>query len=278
MLTEQQKKDRTKGIGGSDVAIILGLSTYKTPYELFLEKIGQTVDDSPMTELQYWGNVLEPIIVKEYEKRFNVKISHPDTIIHPFLPYMRANVDGFIDEQNLVFEAKTSSAFMASEWGESGSDIVPMSYLVQVIHYIACTNADGAATAVLIGGNDFRDYIYKKDLKLQTEVINACKEFWHCVETQTEPTLQTISDLNKKYGRSVPGKDLVVDDEVTTALLKLSDTKAQIKKLTEIEKDYKFAIAKYMQDAEVLVDGNGDQLATYRTNKRGSRSLILKGL
>ena len=47
MITEKQRQERKLGIGGSDMPIILGLSTYKTPYQLYLEKTGivDTVDE-----------------------------------------------------------------------------------------------------------------------------------------------------------------------------------------------------------------------------------------
>ena len=35
--------DRTKFIGGSDVAAILGVSKWKTPFQLYQEKIGAFV-------------------------------------------------------------------------------------------------------------------------------------------------------------------------------------------------------------------------------------------
>ena len=39
MITEKQRLERKKSIGGSDVAAILGLSPWKTPGDVYLEKI-----------------------------------------------------------------------------------------------------------------------------------------------------------------------------------------------------------------------------------------------
>ena len=51
MITQQQREERKLGIGGSDMPIILGLSNYKTPYQLYLEKIGEAESTYEDTEL-----------------------------------------------------------------------------------------------------------------------------------------------------------------------------------------------------------------------------------
>ena len=134
MLTDEQKKERKKGIGGSDMPIILGLSKYKTSYQLYLEKKGILPINDEMSAVQYWGNKLEPVIRDEFADRNNVLIQTPDTIIHPFYDFMRANIDGYIPAWEAVLEIKCSTQYMANEWGENGSDFIPMAYLVQVAH------------------------------------------------------------------------------------------------------------------------------------------------
>ena len=47
---------RRKGIGGSDVATILGLNKWKSPYQLWLEKTGQIDLEHTESEPAYWGN------------------------------------------------------------------------------------------------------------------------------------------------------------------------------------------------------------------------------
>ena len=36
--------DKTKGIGGSDVAAIRGVSPWRTPLQIYLEKIGESAE------------------------------------------------------------------------------------------------------------------------------------------------------------------------------------------------------------------------------------------
>ena len=84
MLTSQQIEDRKLGLGGSDVGIILGLSTYKTPYELYLEKTGLLVPSQKMTPQQEWGHRLEPVIRDKFKENNSVEMIEPETKVHPF--------------------------------------------------------------------------------------------------------------------------------------------------------------------------------------------------
>jgi putative phage-type endonuclease len=278
MITEQQRQERKLGIGGSDMPIIMGLSSYKTPYQLYLEKTGIIQTEEDMNDLQYWGHQLESVIRTEFAKRNNVEIQTPETLIHPFHDFLRANIDGFIPSLNAVLEVKCSSSFMSQQWGEDGSDIIPMPYLVQVAHYCAVTNADCAYIAVLIGGNDYREFKYTRDLELEEHVINAAKEFWNCVQTKTPPAATNQVDLKLMFPKHNPEKTVTINNEIAQQLTTLSKTRFSIKELNELEEHYKFNIMQFMQDAEVLVDENNKPIISWKANKRGTRTFLMKGV
>jgi putative phage-type endonuclease len=278
MITEQQREERKLGIGGSDMPIILGLSNYKTPYQLYLEKTGEVENNNEMTPFQYWGHQLEGVIRDEFAKRNNVVIETPDSLVHPFHDFLRGNVDGFIPEWNAVLEVKCSAGFMAHEWGEDGSDVIPMQYLVQVAHYCAVMNADCAYIAVLIGGNDYREFKYTRDFDLESKIIDAAKKFWECVQTRTPPEPINQVDLKLMYPKHDPEKTKTIAPEVAEQLTTLVDTRFKIKQLSEVEEKYKFNIMQFMQDAEVLVNLNNEPLVSWKANKRGTRTFLMKGL
>ena len=70
-------KERKTYIGGSDIGCILGLSRFKTPLDIFLDKTTDRVDES-MSEAAYWGRMFEDIVAKEYAKRTGHEIDRPD--------------------------------------------------------------------------------------------------------------------------------------------------------------------------------------------------------
>jgi putative phage-type endonuclease len=66
-MSEQEWLElRRKGLGGSDVATAMGLSPWKSPMQLYLEKTGE-IDPEPLTsEVVYWGTVLESVIANRF--------------------------------------------------------------------------------------------------------------------------------------------------------------------------------------------------------------------
>ena len=50
-------KYRRRGIGGSDAAAVYGISRYKSPFELWLDKTGQLTEQEA-GEPAYWGTQL----------------------------------------------------------------------------------------------------------------------------------------------------------------------------------------------------------------------------
>lgn len=278
MITEEQRLARRDCIGGSDLPIILGISNYKTPYQLYLEKKGLIETSVEQTPLQYWGSQLEVLIRKEFRKRNKVKVETPkESIPHPFYNFLRGNLDGFIPKWNAVFEAKCSHQFMGQSWGEDGTDVIPMEYLVQVATYCSIKNADEAKIAVLIGGNDYREFTYKRDLELESTIIDAAANFWNAIQNETPPPATAMVDLKLMFPSHSPSKSLTINKDIEEHLTKFKEVKNTIKELKHIEEQARFNILKYMEDSECLLDSNGDPLLTYKATKKGTRTLLLKG-
>lgn len=273
MLTEQQRKDRKLGIGGSDVPIIMGQSGFMTPVQLWLEKRGELVFDDTQTPQAYWGTMLEDLVRQEFIKRNNVNVEQPGTIIHPKHEYLRGNLDGYIPEQNAVLEIKTCNQFMSHEWGQEGAEI-PYRYLLQIAYYCMLTNASKAYCSVLIGGQDYREYVYERNEFLEDEIMEACQTFWKCVQSGEQPLAQ-YADMKYLY-KANTDKTIVMQSEHFEKLKTLRDIKAQRILLDKTEEITKFVIMDYMKDAEYLSDNDGKIVATWKSNKRG-RTFLIKG-
>lgn len=295
MLSDEQRSQRNLGIGGSDMAIILGLSSYKSAYQLYLEKAGFIETTFEQTPNQEWGNRLEPVIRNKFAELNEVDILAPtadeqfsppckrvkydlDTIVHPLYDFMRANLDGFIPSLNAVLETKCSNSFMAGEWGEDGTDFIPMQYLVQVAHYVSCTNADKAIIAVLIGGYDYREFTYHRDLALESSIIQSASDFWEAVQTKKPPPPSRISDFKLMYPKPTDGKIIASDLDSSEAIKEIFVLRQKKEELEKLEESCKFKLMEYMKDCECLVDENGKTLATWKSDKRGIRSFKPKEL
>lgn len=185
---EQWLEERRKGIGGSDVAAIAGLSRYKSAVQVWLEKTGQVNDDETASESAFWGTVLEDVVAQEFANRTGLKIQRRNAILqHPDYSFMLANLDRIIlgkEHGNGVLEVKTASEYFKDDWTE---DQVPDAYMLQLQHYLAVTGFTYGYLAVLIGGNKYRQYPIERDEEIIGNLVQIETEFWRMVEQGTPP-------------------------------------------------------------------------------------------
>lgn len=188
-LRESWLKIRRAGVGGSDVAAIMGLSPWRTAYEVWVEKLTGALEDISDKPAVHWGNRLEALVGDEYRK------SHQDRIVRRVnavarsiaRPWAQASLDFEVKDPDLgwgVLEIKTAGYRSANHWDEG----VPTFYLTQVTHYLSITGRPFADVAVLIGGQDYREYRIMRDADDVAAVDKAVDEFWHTnVEGGVEP-------------------------------------------------------------------------------------------
>lgn len=188
----QEYRKNQKGIGGSDVATILGLNPYKSPFTLWLEKTGQVEPpDLGNNEYVNWGNILEPVIREEFKKVTGFEVVENDFVLqHDIHDFMVANIDGEVFDPAFngepgVLEIKTANERMKEEWREGP----PHYYMLQIQHYLAVLDYSYAYVAVLIGGNHFKYFRIVRDDYVIDKIIAAEMEFMNLVETNTPPEI-----------------------------------------------------------------------------------------
>jgi putative phage-type endonuclease len=259
--------ERRKGIGGSDAAAVLGLSKWKTPLQVYLEKRGELVS-TPDNESMLWGRALEPVIRQQYAERTGRVVRVPESIItHQKYAFMIANLDGVTDDLRVV-EVKTARS--GQDWGEPGSDEVPQSYLLQVQHYMAVTGLKVADIAVLIGGSDFRIYEVLADQELQDMLIAGEAEFWQRVVDCNPPEPVSLADVHAKFGRISNCSSIEASSEVMAALDIIKAIKEQIKEMEASEEKAKAIVMKELGHADTLTYG-GQTIATWKLAKPAKR-------
>ena len=134
--------DRDKYIGGSDIPIIMGISTFRTRWQLLLEKAGLEQSNFGGNAYTEYGNTLEPKI-RDYLNETEGTDFAPHQIIDGDL---RAHMDGF--DGRCVLEIKTTSNVADEVSGYKH-------YLVQLLFYMEMANVDCGILAVYIRPNDF---------------------------------------------------------------------------------------------------------------------------
>lgn len=230
---EEWLKVRNRGIGASDAAAAIGLSPYKSPLALWLEKTGRKApDDLSQSEAVFWGTTLEPVLAKVYAERTSNKVRRVNAVLqHPEHSFMLANLDRAIGADG-VLEIKTAGLHSAPFWEEG----VPEGYQCQVLHQLAVTGKTWADVAVLIGGQDFRIYRIERDDDKVVALIEREAAFWQKVVNDVAPETDGSESSGKALAWMYPrdsGETMDFTESSTlntlfTELLKLKRQRTQL--------------------------------------------------
>lgn len=211
---------RSHGIGGSDVAAIMGLSPWRTPYQVWADKVLGIREDISGRPAVEWGTILEPVVGDHY------KHLHPDRTVRRVnavcrshaRPWAQASLDYEVRDPDLgwgVLEIKTASLRSADAW----ADGVPLFYQTQVTHYLSVTGRPYSDVAVLIGGQDYREYRIERDEDDIAAVNAAVDAFWHDhVEAEVAPDVGAGDSPTVLARYPKPSEDLTEMDETPTLL------------------------------------------------------------
>ena len=279
-------QDRLSGLGGSDIGAILGLNPWRTPYQVFLEKIGEAPPFAGNLQTRF-GSYAEEFVAREYcaqtgrqVQRFTAMLRHPNAPLIGHVDRLvvpegqkRASYKSEI-RTDLGLEAKTASAFATgrdSDWGESGTDQIPESYLVQIAAYQALTGCPHWDLAVLFGNQEFRIYHLTRDLELEAMILDEAARFWtDHVLARNPPTPSSEAEARQRWPRHSDGKILDADDALAVMFQHLADCKRRGKELAEEEQALKDLILPLLADADSVLR-YGQPLATYRANQDSQR-------
>ena len=224
---------RKTGIGGSDIAAIIGVSKFKTALEVYLSKT--TDQPEQKGEHLYWGHALENPIIDRFIRDTGANvIRQPEMRRHPDYEWAIANADALItngDTIEAILEIKTSSAFKSREWGADDTDEVPIEYIAQVQWYMWIYDVNEAYLAALIGGNQYRQYHITRDDELIAMLAEKAQAFWqNHVIPRIPPEPQDGADAQKLYPHD-NGDTAEADSDTLTAYAELRELKAQEKEL-----------------------------------------------
>ncbi len=260
-------KERRNYLGGTDIAAILGLNRYRGAVDVYLEKTSDEVQDVS-NRVTHWGTLLEEARANEYARVKGVNIEESSgPIYHREHSFLAANIDRWVSNREYVLECKTAHINKEKEWGEEGTDQIPDSYLCQVAYYSAITGVPKVDIAVLIGGNDFRVYTYKKNEEFEGKIIKIACNFWHNnVLAKNPPQASSLHDISALYKRS-NGKEVKADKLVLDKLNNLKELKIKEKELIEEMQTLQLGIQEYMKDNELLVDSDDNVLASWKNTQ-----------
>ena len=237
------------------MAGVLGVSPWKTPVQVWLDKIGQSPLEGKDTITLRIGNELEDMVARLYTEQTGHPVQRFTRTIHKgcFL----ANIDRLVIPDgkkraswrsevrtNVLLECKTTSMPV---W-----DQVPIYYLTQVFHYmgmIDCIERADVGCLFLLP-KQFGIYPVDRDKDIISDMFQRGEEFWNkYVVPRIQPPPVNEADCKLLWQHSNPGKTVDSTKSIEGDLAHIKDLKGQIKKAEDELKEVEDTVKAFMGDA-----------------------------
>lgn len=275
-------RQRQAGIGGSDIAAVIGVSPFATPLDVYLSKTTPVEEqEQSESERMAWGHRIEPLIVAEFERRHNTQVVRYGNLIRRVKekPWMFATLDGSFTHVNgepAVLECKNVDSLMARRfWGSEEAGEAPATYIAQVQWQMLVTGYKFAVIAVLVGGNEYREYHITADEEIQAQITDAAANFWlNHVLPKIPPPWKNLEDVKRLYARGVTGLTVQADEWLLRSISEFKAEKQVEKALDETMQLSEAAIRIRIGAAERIINVVDDKEKVIATLNEQSRTSI----
>ncbi|MBQ0054283.1 MAG: YqaJ viral recombinase family protein [Bacteroidales bacterium] len=274
---------REGGIGSSDVATLLGVNPWQTPYQLWLVKTGRVLNVEKESFLMKAGHYLEDAISHFCADETGLEIIKSSAeefiVVDKDKPYLRVSPDRYAwmpelphtKNNKVIIECKSTQNYI-------DEDDIPKYWFSQVQYQMGVCGIDKAVVAWLTQGRQFNYKWLEFDSEFYHDVIVAeIDRFWNeNVLGDKEPELTDINDVLAKYPRQQDGMRAVATDEIVSVWNELKETNAEIKRLQALKEAAESRIKVAMGEAESLctqatAESPSRLLATWKAGKSSER-------
>ena len=256
-----------KGISGSDIGAILGVSPFKSIYTLWAEKRGLISDHVEPSIAMRMGTLFEPAIRQLFaEQHPTLEVLETGTWASDKNPQFKANPDGLIrdHEGNLgILEIKHTSQY----WAE-----LPRTYLEQVHWYLFTLGLDFAIVSAVAGGR-YTEFTVEYDQSHADYVLERVEAFQRLVETNTEPDWDGSTSTYETVRTLSPGLT-EGETELGHLWVNLSNAKKNFEDAETLFTSFKTATLAQMNGVKVGTY-NGDPVVTLQA-RNGKPFLTFK--
>lgn len=252
MLTQAQQDLRKQGIGGSEIAAVLGFDKYRSPLDVWAEKTGRVVSTYDPTNLTLrLGHLLEPIMANLYVERQDqpdtVRAEPGTTVVHPAEPIFLCTPDYYVSRleqtdpetdpwvtEQWLLQCKTKTSRTLDGFGEPGTDEVPDAIAMQVQWEMGVTGLSQCDVGVLVlDQREFLVYSVAYDDALFGMLADRARDWWtRYVVADVEPPVghhaQDVDYLKRKFAAHIDAL-LPPSDEAVLAVERLAATRAAAK-------------------------------------------------
>lgn len=251
---------RTQGIGGSEIAAVLGLDPYETPYSVWEKKTGRVppFEGNAATER---GNLLEPAIVAFFEKASGHKAyAFPKNKVlrHPEHPFLLGTPDRGValKSGDGILECKSTRKAITA-------DTIPLGWLFQVQWYLGITGRKRGFLAWIGGSLEFDWREVEASESIFQDMAAEAAKFWNdYVLTDTPPPPIRKEDIEKMFP-DVQAGTVEATPQLIEVCAQYGKNRSKIKELEEAQSELAQAIQLHLLDKDTLT-AQGVTLATWK--------------
>jgi putative phage-type endonuclease len=263
---------RRTGVGGSDVAAILGESPWRSALEVYTDKISADPPDDEASEMADWGHDFEPLILKRFAQRAGRRVvRHGRLLRSKRAAHHLVTLDGVqLSKPPLpgckgpgVAEAKSTA------YADDYADDLPLWVQIQIQWELCVTGAQwGSGVWLPLRERKLQWLDVSADLEFQEEVlIPAVEEFWSRVQRRAPPdpdgSDSSLRALRRLYPTEDPARILRLNEPAFALSEEYERNKAWIKLLDGRNKLIRNTLAATMRDAKYALCGpNGHHWRT----------------
>lgn len=187
---------RGESIGSSDAPVIMKVSPFKTPYQLWEEKV--LGKEQSLNSAMKRGTEMEPLAREWFINKIGISVE-PVFLKHANYGWMTATLDGYNEKESVLVEIKCPSA-KTHALAKQGK--VPDHYYPQVQHQLAVTGF-GLAYYVSFDGQDGAVVEVPRNDKYIDTLLSEEYKFFECMTDLTPPGLTEADwvdmDINKDW-------------------------------------------------------------------------------
>lgn len=263
-------KERRRGIGGGDIAALMGVSDFRTPLDVWFNKVeGEKVEENNAIRA---GRYLEDGICQWFADTSGVEINKPEFPVCCSIekPWQMAAFDRFVETGlaiRPVLEAKSTAKNIEPDLSN-----FPADWYCQGQWYLSVTGGEAVYFAWLeIFTRSFKKEVFADDQELISQMVEVGERFWkENIEKRIRPDSQNVKDLIRLFPSHQDGKAIEAQAELVEEIERLKDMKAQIKLLEENADLLAGNIKAIMKDAEKITL-NGTPIVTWKLSAPSKR-------
>jgi len=242
---------RRRGVGGSDVPAILGMSRWNSPRDVWLDKTGRDTTDTDSWAIRR-GNALEQPLLDWFTETTGIRHERVPLQRNIARPWMIGTPDAITPEDaGGIVECKTTSWRLRDEWEDGPADYAEL----QGQWYCAVTGASHLWVVAAIGDDEPTIQRVERDEALIATLIEACGRFWReYVEADVEPPLTFLDrDAMAREFPTVERSRADGDADLDYAITMRQQVVSDIKRAEKIKAEAEARIIAALADADHLV-------------------------